>query len=233
MLSDWTDPDPVALLATLKRNSDYFNFHEPTAVDFIRDVERLGVRGALARRRMWNRMRMNPTDLGDVSAYGCTYLLNGTTPAGNWTALFKPGERVRLRFTNGSAMTYFDVRIPGLKLTVVSADGQDVEPVTVDEFRIGVGETYDVLVQPADAAYTLFAEAIDRSGYARGTLAPQAGLKAPLPPLDPPLWLGMSDMMGMDMSAMPGMDMSGAKPTGGLAMPYGSRGRHVRRQPAQ
>ena len=146
MLSDWTDQNPDAILATLKRQSDYYNFHQPTAVDFMRDVERMGIREALARRRMWNRMRMNPTDLSDVSAYTYTYLLNGTAPAGNWTALFKPGERVRLRVINGAAMTYFDLRIPGLKMTVVSADGQDVEPVTVDEFRIGVAETYDVIV---------------------------------------------------------------------------------------
>ncbi len=205
LLSDWTDQDPETILATLKRNSDYYNHHQPTAMEFLRDAERSGVGAALARRRMWNQMRMNPTDLGDVSAYGYTYLLNGTAPAGNWTALFKPGERVRLRFINGSSMTYFDVRIPGLELTVVSADGQDIEPVTVDEFRIGVAETYDVLVQPADAAYTVFAGSMDRSGYARGTLSPHAGLQAPVPPLDPVPSLGMTDMMG----GMPGMNMQG------------------------
>ncbi|EQD28626.1 CopA family copper resistance protein [mine drainage metagenome] len=217
MLSDWTDQNPDTILATLKRQSDYYNFHQPTALDFMRDVERMGIREALARRRMWNRMRMNPTDLSDVSAYTYTYLLNGTAPAGNWTALFKPGERVRLRIINGAAMTYFDLRIPGLKMTVVSADGQDIEPVTVDEFRIGVAETYDVIVEPADAAYTIFAQSMDRSGYARGTLAPRAGLQAPVPPLDPVPWLTMADMMGAmggkdhggmaGMSGMPGMDM--------------------------
>ena len=205
MLSDWTDQNPEAILATLKRQSDYYNFHQPTAVDFMRDVERMGIRAALARRRMWNRMRMNPTDLGDVSAHTYTYLLNGTAPAGNWTGLFKPGERVRLRVINGAAMTYFDLRIPGLKMTVVSADGQDVEPVTVDEFRIGVAETYDVIVEPGDAAYTIFAESMDRSGYARGTLAPRAGMQAPVPPLDPVPWLSMTDMMGA-MGGMAGMD---------------------------
>jgi len=133
---------------------------------------------------------MNPTDLSDVSAYTYTYLLNGTAPAGNWTALFKPGERVRLRIINGAAMTYFDLRIPGLKMTVVSADGQDIEPVTVDEFRIGVAETYDVIVEPADAAYTIFAQSMDRSGYARGTLAPRRHAGAG-PPLDPVPWLSM------------------------------------------
>ncbi|MDE1959444.1 MAG: copper resistance system multicopper oxidase [Xanthomonadaceae bacterium] len=204
MLSDWTDQNPDTILATLKRQSDYYNFGQPTALDFMRDVERIGIRAALARRRMWNRMRMNPTDLGDVSAYTYTYLLNGTAPAGNWTALFKPGERVRLRVINGSAMTYFDLRIPGLKLTVVSSDGQDVEPVTVDELRIGVAETYDVIVEPGDAAYTIFAQSMDRSGYARGTLAPRAGMEAPVPPLDPVSWLGMTDMMGA-MGGMAGM----------------------------
>ena len=225
LLSDWTDQDPETVLTTLKRNSDYYNFHQPTAVDFMHDAERLGVGGALARRRMWNRMRMNPTDLSDVTAYRYTYLLNGTAPAGNWTALFNPGERVRLRFINASSMTYFDVRIPGLKLTVVSADGQDIEPVTVDEFRIGVAETYDVLVQPADAAYTVFAESMDRSGYARGTLAPHPGLQAPVPPLDPVPWLGMVDMMGgmkgKDMAGMKGMDMNGMDMKGMQGMDMG------------
>ncbi len=223
MLSDWTDQNPDTILATLKRQSDYYNFHQPTALDFMRDVERMGVRAALARRRMWNRMRMNPTDLGDVSAYTYTYLLNGTAPAGNWTALFKPGERVRLRVINGSAMTYFDLRIPGLKMTVVSSDGQDVEPVTVDELRIGVAETYDVIVEPGDAAYTIFAQSMDRSGYARGTLAPRAGMEAPVPPLDPVPWLGMTDMMGA-MSGMGGMahgahggGMPGMKDKNGMA----------------
>ena len=205
MLSDWTDQNPETILATLKRQSDYYNFHQPTAVDFMRDVEHMGIREALTRRRMWNRMRMNPTDLADVSAYTYTYLLNGAPPAANWTALFKPGERVRLRVINGSAMTYFDLRIPGLNMTVGSADGQDVEPVTVDEFRIGVAETYDVIVEPGDGAYTIFAQSMDRSGYARGTLAPHAGMQAPVPPLDPVPWLSMTDMMG-DMGGMAGMD---------------------------
>ena len=123
---------------------------------------------------MWNRMRMTPTDFSDVTGYTYTYLINGTSPAATGPALFKPGEKVRLRFINGSASTIFDVRIPGLKMTVIAADGQDVEPVSVDEFRISVAETYDVLVEPAsDTAYTIFAQSIDRTGYARGTIAPQ------------------------------------------------------------
>ena len=216
MLSDWSDASPEAIYATLKRNSDYYNFAKPTLGRFLRDVRREELDAALAERRMWNRMRMNPTDLGDVSAHTYTYLLNGTPPAGNWTGLFKPGERVRLRIINGSSMSYFDLRIPGLKLTVVSSDGQDVEPVTVDELRIGVAETYDVIVEPADAAYTIFAQSMDRSGYARGTLAPRAGMQAPVPPLDTVPWLTMADMMGAMPGAghgahgsMAGMDMSG------------------------
>jgi CopA family copper-resistance protein len=195
LLSDWTDLDPERILATLKKQSDYFNFHKRTAGDFFADVRANGLSKTLADRRMWGQMRMNPTDLLDVSGYAYTYLMNGVVPANNWTALFERGERVRLRFINGSAMSIFDVRIPGLKLTVVAADGQDVEPVTVDEFRIATAETYDVIVEPQDdRAYTIFAQAIDRSGYARGTLAPRAGLSAEVPPLDPRPLLTMSDM---------------------------------------
>ncbi len=139
---------------------------------------------------------MNPTDLADLSAHTLTYLMNGVTPAGNWTGVFIPGERVRLRFINGAANTFYDVRIPGLKLTVVQADGVDVEPVSVDEFRFGPGETYDVIVRPRDEAYTIFAQAMERTGYARGTLATRAGLSAEVPALDPPQWLSMADMMG-------------------------------------
>jgi FtsP/CotA-like multicopper oxidase with cupredoxin domain len=149
---------------------------------------------------MWGEMRMNPTDLADVSGHTYTYLMNSATPAGNWTGLFKLGERVRLRVINGSSMSYFDFRVPGLKLNVVSADGQDIQPVTVDEFRIGAGEVYDVIVEPReDRAYTIFAQSIDRSGYARGTLAPRAGMQAEIPPMDTRALLTMTDMgMGME-----------------------------------
>lgn len=150
MLNDWSDEDPETIYARLKKQGDYYNFAQPTVGGFLRDVGSKGLSDALAMRAMWNRMRMNPTDLGDVSGATYTYLMNGTTPAGNWTALFRPGERVRLRFINGSSSTIFDVRIPGLKMTVVAADGQDVEPVAVDEFRISVAETYDVIVEPDD-----------------------------------------------------------------------------------
>ncbi|MBN8713814.1 MAG: copper resistance system multicopper oxidase [Xanthomonadales bacterium] len=220
MLSDWTDEDPDHIYAKLKKQSDYYNFAQPTVPDFFRDVREKGLSQALAMRKMWNEMRMNPTDLGDVSGYTYTYLMNGTAPAGNWTGLFRPGERIRLRIINGSASTIFDVRIPGLKMTVISADGQDVEPVAVDEFRISVAETYDVIVEPQDErAYTLFAQSIDRTGYARGTLAPRAGMHAEVPAMDKRVWLDMQDMMGaMSMgnmdhgtggsphAAMPGMD---------------------------
>ena len=150
---------------------------------------------------------MKPTDLADVSGYTYTYLMNGTAPAGNWTGLFEPGERVRLRFINGSSMTYFDVRIPGLKMTVVAADGQNVHPVTGDEFRIAVAETFDVIVEPSGQdAFTIFAQSMDRTGYARGTLAVREGLGAPVPEPDPRPLLTMADMghggMGHDMSAM-------------------------------
>ena len=152
---------------------------------------------------------MNPSDLADVSGATYTYLTNGATPAGNWTGLFTPGERVRLRLINGSAMTYFDVRIPGLKMTVVAADGQDVRPVEVEELRIAVAETYDVIVEPADdRAYTIFSQAMDRSGYARATLAPRPGMQAAVPDVDRVQLLGMMDMgMKHDMSS--GQDMAG------------------------
>ena len=198
-LSDWTDEDPMRVMHKLKMQSDYYNFNQPTAVDFLRDAARDGLRAAIDDREMWQQMRMNPTDLADVSAYTYTYLMNGTAPAGNWTGLFRPGEKVRLRFINSGAMTFFDVRIPGLKMTVVQADGQDVEPVTVDEIRIGVAETYDVIVTPREGAYTIFAQSMDRTGYARGTLATHAGMAAAVPAPDKPEPLDMSDMMG-DMS---------------------------------
>lgn len=198
LLSDWTDLDPEHLYATLKRHSGYFNFGKPT------------VGATLADRAMWARMRMDPTDLADVGGAAYTYLMNGVAPNGNWSGLFQHGERVRLRFINASSMSFFDVRIPGLPLTVVAADGQDVEPVTVDEFRLGTAETLDVIVQPEDRAYTIFAQSMDRSGYARGTLAPRAGMMAELPPLDSRVPLTMQDMgMAMKMDHdMAGMDHS-------------------------
>lgn len=208
LLSDWTDEDPMRMIAKLKTQGDYYNYHQPTVVDFFRDVSNDGWQAAMSKRKMWNAMRMSPTDLADVSGATLTYLTNGVTPAGNWTGLFSPGETVRLRFINGSGNTFYDVRIPGLKLKVVQVDGQNIEPVTVDEFRFGPGETCDVLVSPKDDAYTIFSQSMDRSGYARGTLAVRQGLQAAVPALDKVEWLSMSDMMG-DMGYMGGMGAMG------------------------
>jgi CopA family copper-resistance protein len=210
LLSDWSDLDPEHIYAALKHQSDYFNFGKRTVGDFFADVRHDGLRNTVADRKMWGQMRMDPTDLADVGGAAYTYLMNGVTPAGNWTALFKRGERVRLRFINGSSMSFFDVRIPGLKLTVVAADGQDIEPVTVDEFRIGTAEVFDATVLPSEErAYTIFAASMDRSGYARGTLAPQPGLSAEVPRLEPRALLNMSDMGmaggGSAMSQRPSM----------------------------
>ncbi|HEX6613444.1 MAG TPA: copper resistance system multicopper oxidase [Rhodanobacteraceae bacterium] len=229
MLNDWTDLDPAHVFSLLKKDSGYFNVHRPTLQELLHDASMLGLRGALRERAMWNRMRMSPRDLLDVTGFTYTYLMNGITPAGNWTGMFEPGDRVRLRFINGSANSYFDVRIPGLKLRVVSADGQDVQPVEVDEFRIGVAETYDVIVQPReDRAYAIFAQSMDRSGYARGTLAPRPGMQPALPPLDPVPILTMTDMMGAmgdhdmaGMQSMPGMDH--AVPMDGMVQAHHAR----------
>ena len=209
MLSDWTDEDPARVLSKLKKQSDYYNFHKRTVSDFVDDVSEKGWSAAVADRKMWAEMKMSPTDLADVSGYTYTYLMNGQAPNGNWTGIFKPGEKIRLRFINGSAMTYFDVRIPGLKMTVVAADGQYVKPVSVDEFRIAVAETYDVIVEPEnEQAYTIFAQSMDRTGYSRGTLAVREGLQAPVPAVDPRPIIAMSDM-GMDHGSMGGMDHGG------------------------
>ena len=206
LLSDWTDENPTRVLAKLKKQSDYYNQHKRTVGDFIDDVSEMGWSAAVADRKMWAEMKMSPTDLADVSGYTYTYLMNGQAPNGNWTGIFKPGEKIRLRFINASAMTYFDVRIPGLKMTVVAADGLHVKPVSVDEFRIAVAETYDVIVEPdSEQAYTVFAQSMDRTGYARGTLAVQEGLSAPVPSPDPRPLIAMGDM-GMDHGSMGGMD---------------------------
>ncbi|RON12192.1 copper resistance system multicopper oxidase [Pseudomonas frederiksbergensis] len=210
MLTDWTDEDAVGLMSKLKKQSDYYNYHKRTVGDFIHDVSEKGWGSTVADRKMWAEMKMNPTDLADVSGVTYTYLMNGQAPNMNWTGVFRPGEKLRLRFINGSSMTYFDVRIPGLKMTVVAADGQHVKPVSVDEFRIAVAETFDVIVEPTQDAYTLFAQSMDRTGYARGTLAVKAGLSAPVPPLDPRPLVTMDDMGmgGMDHGSMGG-DMAG------------------------
>jgi len=188
MLSDWSDGDPRTILSNLKFDSDYYNHNQRTVGTFISDVRRGGLGATVSDRLAWGRMRMSPTDLADVTGDLYTYLVNGKSPASNWTALFRPGERVRLRFINAASMTFFDVRIPGLKMTVVQADGNNVVPVEVEEFRMGPAETYDVLVEPGgQPAYTIFAQAQDRTGYARGTLAVRDGASAAVPPMDGPL----------------------------------------------
>lgn len=227
MLTDWTDEDPASLMRKLKKQSDYYNFHKRTVGDFVNDVADKGWAATLVDRKMWAEMKMNPTDLADVSGATYTYLLNGQAPNMNWTGLFRPGEKLRLRFINGSAMTYFDIRIPGLKMTVVASDGLYVNPVEVDELRIAVAETYDVIVEPTGEAYTVFAQSMDRTGYARGTLAVRDGLVAPVPPLDPRPLVTMDDMGmgGMDHGSMKGMnsaageDMQTMSSMGGSTMP--------------
>ncbi len=195
MLTDWTDEDPGRVFGRLKKQSDYYNIRQRTLVDFVRDARRDGVGATLSERRAWAASRMNPTDLADIGGSTYTYLMNGRPPAANWTGTFTPGERVRLRLINGSAMSYFDLRIPGVKLTVVAADGLPVRPVTVDELRIAVAETYDVIVEPTGAdAFTIVAQAMDRTGFAAGTLAVRPGLRAGVPPLDPRPVLTMADM---------------------------------------
>jgi L-ascorbate oxidase len=211
VLSDWHDTKPEGVLANLKKMSDYYNYNQRTLSDFFDDVGKMGFGAAFEDRKMWGEMRMTPTDIADVSGY--TFLVNGRNPNQNWTGLFKEGERVRLRFINASAMTYFDVRIPGLKMTVVQADGNNVLPVRVDEFRIAVAETYDVIVRPSKAkAYTVFAESMGRTGFARGTLAPRQGMAGPVPTLRKRPLLSMSDMGmahgEMDHGTMQGMGHS-------------------------
>jgi len=219
MLSDWTDEDPTDVYHKLKKLSHYYNFSERTHEDLMDDIDQKGLENTWNDRKMWNQMRMSQRDLSDVTGYTYTYLANGVTPDKGWVGLFKKGEKVRLRFINGSAMTFFDVRIPGLRMTVVSADGQNIEPVSVDEFRLGVAETYDVIVEPKDdRAYTIFAQDIARSGYARGTLTPDISMTGEVPELDTVPNLSHADM-GMDMSNMAGMDhgsMDMSKPMQGM-----------------
>jgi CopA family copper-resistance protein len=211
MLSDWSYENPVNVLDNIKKQSTYYNFQQRTVGDFFRDAARVGLRATIADRKMWGQMRMSPTDIADVTGSTYTYLMNGLPSAANWTALFRPGERVRLRIINAGAGSFFDVRIPGLEMTVIQASGQNVQPVVTDEIRIEIAQTYDVIVQPKDdRAYTIFAESMDRSGFARGTLAPRAGMSAPIPPRRPRPTLTMMDMgMSMSMGGHAGMSMSG------------------------
>ncbi len=236
MLSDWTFEDPDDVLGHLKKMGGYYNFQRRTLGDLFGSSD-----AGLGDRLRWGRMRMDATDIADVTGYTYTYLMNGMPPASNWIGLFEPGERVRLRFINGAAGSFFDVRIPGLEMTVVQADGQNVQPVTVDEFRIAIAETYDVIVQPVeDRAYTIFAESMDRSGYARGTLAPREAMSAAVPErrrrpvrtmADMGMAMGGMAMDGMDMPEMrmPGMDHAGQMgdapaPAPDVAVPHGPDG---------
>ena len=249
VLSDWTFSSEQTLISKLKKQAGYFNFQQRTMDEFFSDLSKYGSSPTWENYLMWARMRMDPTDFADVTGHAYTYLMNGLSPETNWTGLFRPGERVRLRFIDSGSMTFFDVRIPGLKMTVVQADGQNVQPIEVDEFRMGPAETYDVIVEPKDErAYTIFAEALDRSGYARGTLAPRAEMSAEIPkrrlrPLRTMEDMGMS-MEGMSASSMKlemdknmkaggmmsvmdhGMDMNkpGMKPSGGEPKMPGMQG---------
>ncbi|MBK0399483.1 copper resistance system multicopper oxidase [Limibaculum sp. M0105] len=217
-----TDAHPHSgsrIMRNLKMMPDYYNRQQRTLLDLLGDASDLGLGAALADRADWGSMRMMPTDIEDVQGY--TALINGKGPGQNWTGLFEPGERVRLRFINSSAMSYFDIRIPGLKMTVVQADGQNVQPVTVDELRIAVAETYDVIVRPTEArAYSILAESMGRTAMARGTLAPREGMAGDIPPLREPPRLTMADM-GMAHGDHGGMD-HGAMAGGGHVMPDGS-----------
>ncbi len=202
ILSDWSDTPPDQVFANLKKMSHYYNRRERNLTDdLIPEIQKDGLGATFSRRQMWEKMRMSDRDISDVTGYTYTFLMNGQTPANGWTGLFTPDEKIRLRVINAAAMTFFDLRIPGLKMTVVACDGQYVQPVTVDEFRIGIAETIDVIVEPqSHQAYALFAQAIDRSGYAFGQLTPDLSLKATPPPMDPAPELSHMDM-GMDMSS--------------------------------
>jgi CopA family copper-resistance protein len=210
VLSDWSSQAESAMISRLKKRAGYFNFQQRTLRELMADIQRYGWKATTDNYMMWARMRMEATDLADATANVYTYLMNGRSAESNWTGLFTHGERVRLRFINVGAMTFHDIRIPGLKMTIVQADGQNVQPVEVDEFRFGPAETYDVIVTPTeDRAYTIFSETLDRSGYTRGTLAPRVGVEAALPERRPRPLRMMTDM-GMVMpegKEMPGMQL--------------------------
>ena len=217
VLSDWTFERPERVLWKLKTMDGYFNFERPTLANLDDQMAATGMpmHEVLAQRLAWDRMRMDPTDIADITGATYTFLMNGRAAHENPTFVATPGQRVRLRIVNAATMTFYDVRIPGLPMTVVQADGQNVQPVETDELRIAVAETYDVVVTlPDDRAYTLFAETMDRSGFARGTLAPRAGMSAEVPaPRRRPM-LTMADM-GMMQAGMGGMESGGHTADGG------------------
>lgn len=227
LLSDFSKEDAADILSNLKMSSDYYQTHRRTVGDLFRDMKEKWPGKAVKDAGAWGKMRMLPTDISDVKGYH--FLVNGLANDQNWTGLFKPGERVRLRFINASAMTIFDIRIPGLKMTVVAADGQPVEPVEVDEFRFGNAETYDVIVTPLDdKAYTIAAESIDREGFAIGTLAPRDGMKGEIPAGRPRAHLTMADMnMEVMMRDDPDMDMSDMETESGWARTFAPEGTKV------
>ncbi len=217
VLSDFSEEHSSDIMANLKKSSDYYANARLTLGDFFKDAKNRGFGKAWKDAKDWGDMRMMRTDLADVTGY--TFLVNGKSPKQNWTGIFKPGEKVRLRFINASAMSFFDVRIPGLKMSVAQADGQNIEPVVVDEFRFAPAETYDVIVKPlADKAYTIAAEPIDRTGFAIGTLATREGMKGELPAQRPRALLSMGDMnMEMMMKDDPDMEMTPADMISGWA----------------
>jgi CopA family copper-resistance protein len=240
VLSDWAFEDPYDILANLKKGEHYYNFQQQTVGEFWSDASDDGFFSTLKDRLSWDRMRMNATDLSPVRAPTYTYLMNGQAPGANWTGLFNPGERVRLRVINASAASIFDVRVPGLEMDVVQVSGQNVEPVVTDEFRIGTAERYDVIVEPTeDRAYTVFAESLDRSSYARGTLAPRTGMEGPVPePRERPTLtmdamgmggMGEGDAGGMGHGTMEGMDHGDM--SGGMAGEMGSENDNGLRPP--
>ena len=242
VLSDWTFENPHKVLDRLKKQGNYYNMQRRTVGDFFKDVGRYGLMPTVRERLMWLDMRMDPTDILDVTGTTYTFLMNGLAPGANWTSVFKPGERVLVHVINAAADTYFDVRIPDLPMTVVQVSGQFVQPVETDEFRIAIAETYDFIIEPQDRPYALFAEAMDRSGYARGTLTPREGWNAPIPerrrrPLLTMADMGMAhgDMAGMNMSGqgageqnMPGMDhgSTGGTPPATMAAGQGGHAGH-------
>jgi len=217
LLSDFTQENENSILKNLKTTSAYYSYAQRTLIDFFGDVKKMGFKHAWKNASDWGKMRMAPTDLSDVSGY--TFLVNGKTANQNWTGIFEPGEKIRLRFINASAMSFYDVRIPGLKMSVVAADGQNVEPVPIDEFRFGIAETYDVIVQPKDdKPYTIVAEPIDRTGFALATLATHEGIRGDIPKQRPRTLLTMADMnMDSMMKDDPKMDMSNMSMESGWA----------------
>jgi len=200
LLSDWTFEDPNRIFNKLKANSGSFNFQKKTLTDLFSEIKNEGISSALANRMMWGQMRMDQTDISDVTGSTYQYLLNGLSPAENWTGIYSPGQRIRLRIINASAMSIFNVRIPDLSMQVIQADGINIKPVITDELQVGTGETFDCIIDPSREAYTLMCESNDRSGFAMGTIGTSQGITAEIPPLRKRPTLSMKDM-GMNHSA--------------------------------